>query len=216
VRALARLPAPAADGARPGTLRRGEVEAFGAILEKVGAGPVLVTGAGEGRRAVSVGLASAATARGARTALLECDLEEPFLAGVLGLAERPGLREYLRSEAEAPEILQPLVLAGPGSGGATEPLVCIVAGEPAAGDGTLPLDSEGFHHTVAKLRGGYGLVVLHGPPLGDRTGALASAAPLAGLVLACVGPALTSGRAGRQLKRVLRSLPVKSEVVVCA
>ena len=43
----------------------------------------------------------------------------PRLADALGLAPAPGLHEYLRWEAEAPEILQPLVLAGPGLGGAT-------------------------------------------------------------------------------------------------
>jgi hypothetical protein len=216
VRPLAELPALSGDGARPGALRRSDLEALGVVLDRIGAGPVLVTGAGEARRAVSVGLASAAVARGARTALVECDLGEPFLAGALGLAQGPGLAEYLRSRAEAPEILQPLVLAGPGSGAAAGPLVCIVAGEPGVGDGAVSIDSEGFRHAVAKLRAGYDLVVLHGPPLGDTTGALRAAAPLAGLVLACVGPALASGRAGRRLKRVLRGLPAQSEVVVCA
>jgi hypothetical protein len=215
VKALAELPAPAGDGTQPGTLRRSDLDALGAVLDRVGTGPVLVTGAGEGRRAVSVGLATASIARGARTVLLECDLEEPSLAGALGLAERPGLREYLRAEAEAPDVLQPLALAGPGSGGAAEPLVCIVAGDPGeAGEG-MPLGSEGFGHAVSRLRGAYQLVVIHGPPLGDRTGALEAAAPRAGVALACVGRALTSGRSGRQLRRVLRRLPVSSEVVIC-
>ena len=130
------------------------------------------------------------------------------------LAERPGLGEYLRSEAEASEVLQPLALAGPGSAGATDPLVCIVAGAPEGDDGGTPLDSEVFRDAVAGLRRAYELVVIHGPPLGDETGALEATAPLAGLVLACVGPALNAGRSGRRLRRILRRLPVGFEVVV--
>ena len=65
---------------------------------------------------------------GRRTVLVECDLARPRLAADLGLAPGPGLHEYLRWEAEAAEILQPLVLAGPAAAGAGEPLVCIAAG----------------------------------------------------------------------------------------
>ena len=211
---LVELRARSRDDVRAGTLRRGDLEAFDTMLKAIGDGPVLVTGAGEGRRAVSTGLASASTARGSRTALVECDLEEPTLAAALGLADEPGLHEYLREQVGAPEILQPLVLAGPASEKAIDPLVCIVAGEPAA-DGVAPIESEGFRHAVAKLRSGYDLVVLHGPPLGDETGALRAAAAEAGTVLACVGPSMASGRAGRRLKKALRGLPAgRAEVVV--
>jgi Mrp family chromosome partitioning ATPase len=199
---------------RAGTLRRSDLEAFGALLDKVGEGPVLITGAGDGRLAASTGLASASAAAGARTALVDCDLEEPTLAAALGLADEPGLHEYLRAEAKAPEILQPLVLAGPASEKATDPLICIVAGAPAEDD-RVPIASPDFRHAVAKLRSGYDRVLLHGPPLGDESGALQAATAEAELVLACVGPSLASGRAGRRLKKALRSLPGgHAEVVV--
>jgi len=175
------------------------------MLEKLGGGPVLVTGAGDGRLAASIGLASAAAAAGSRTVLVDCDLEEPTVAHALGLSEGPGLHEYLRAEARAPQILQPLVLAGPASAMATDPLVCISAGAPAP-EGRVPIDSADFRHAVAKLRSGYELVVLHGPPLGDDSGALHAAASRADTVLACVGPSLASGRAGRRLARALRTL----------
>jgi Mrp family chromosome partitioning ATPase len=213
VKPLAEIRGRSRDSVRAGTLRRSDLEACGSLLEKIGDGPVLVTGAGDGRLAVSTGLASAAAAAGSRTALVDCDLEEPTLAAALGLADEPGLHEYLRAEARAPEILQPLVLAGPASENAIDPLVCIVAGEPAA-DGRVPIDSADFRHAVAKLRSGYDLVVLHGPPLGDGSGALQAAAAEAELVLACVGPALASGRAGRKLKKSLSRLPGGSAEIV--
>ncbi len=203
---LAELAARAPNEGRSGALRRADLDAFATILGEVGGGAVLVTGAGEGPRAASMGLASAATARGTHTVLVDCDLAEPSLAGALGLAEEPGLHEYLRAQAKAPEILQSLVLAGPAAAKATSPLVCVSAGAPAE-DGAVPVDSEHFRHAVSKLRSGYELVVLHGPPLGDRSGALRAIAEQSDSVLACVGRGLASGRAGRKLKRSLRDLP---------
>jgi MinD-like ATPase involved in chromosome partitioning or flagellar assembly len=214
VKPLAEIRGRSGDSVRAGTLRGSDLEAFGILRERVGIGPVLITGAGDGRLAVSTGLASAAAAAGSRTALVDCDLEEPTLADALGLADEPGLHEYLRAEAKAPEILQPLTLAGPASRKATDPLVCISAGAPAP-EGRVPIDSADFRHAVAKLRSGYDLVVLHGPPLGDETGALQAAMKHADLVLACVGPSLASGRAGRRLKKSLDRLPGgTAEIVV--
>jgi Mrp family chromosome partitioning ATPase len=214
VKPLAEIRARSGESVRAGRLRRGDLDAYGILLDRAREGAVLVSGAGQGRLAVSTGLAAAAAAAGARAALVDCDLEEPSLADALGLAERPGLHEYLRAEARAPEILQPLVLAGPASGNATEPLVCISAGA-AAADGRVPIDSADFKHAVAKLRSGYDLVILHGPPLGDDSGALQAAAAQSDLVLACVGASLASGRAGRRLKKGLSALPgPPAEIVV--
>jgi hypothetical protein len=78
----------------------------------------------------------------------------------------------------------------------------------------VPIDSADFLHAVAKLRSGYDLVVLHGPPLGDDSGALQAAAGRADTVLACVGPSLASGRAGRRLAKALRTLPGRTAEVV--
>jgi Mrp family chromosome partitioning ATPase len=215
VKPLTRIRDPSGDDARAGTLRGADLESFATIHDAIGSGSVLVTGVGRGHEAVSVGLACAAAAGGARTALVECDLDSPHLAATLGLTQGPGLHEYLRRGAEAPEILQALVLAGPASRGAGGPLVCIVAGEPAAG-GAEALASDEFHHAVAMLRSAYELVVLHGPPLGEEAGALAAAASRADLLLACVEPSMASGRSGRRLARALRALPApRAEVVVC-
>jgi Mrp family chromosome partitioning ATPase len=213
VKALAEIPARSPGAVRAGTLGRYDLEAYGALLEEVrGNGPVLVTGAGEGRPGVSIGLASAAAAQGIRTALVECDLGSPSFAAALGLAESPGLREYIEGEIEARGTLQPLVLAGPASARATAPLICIVAGEPAE-DAEALLGSEDYRHAIAKLASAYDLLVLNGPPLGEEA-ALEHAAEGAGQVLACVGPALASGRGGRKLRRALRRLPARESGVV--
>lgn len=197
-------PRPGESG-RPGALRRGDLEVLGAILDALGEGVALVTGAGDGRLALSTGLASAAAAAGLRAALVDCDLEEPTLDLALDLDPEPGLHEYLRAEARAPEILQPLVLAGPASEKAIDSLVCISAGAPAP-EGRVPIDAPDFRHAIAKLRSGYDLVVLHGPPLGDESGALRAVVAEADRVLVCAGPELASGRSGRRLKKALRGL----------
>jgi len=211
VNALAEIPARSSREVRAGMLRRRELEAFGRILDLHGRGSLLVTGAGDGPLALSTGLAGAAAARGLRTALVECDLTVPSLAGALGLKPSPGLSEYLGEEAEAQDVLQPLVLAGPASAGAAGPLICIVAGERGAG---TPLDTAALQHALSKLRHAYELVVLHGPPLADESGTLRVAASGADAMLACVGPQLASGRAGRKVGKAVRRLPVASAGLV--
>jgi Mrp family chromosome partitioning ATPase len=209
VKPLAEIPARAPGDIRAGTLRRKDIEVLGELLGRL-QGVVLVTDAGSrGSLPVAAGLASVASSRGVRTALLECDLESPALAGALSLSEGPGLHEYLLEEAEAGEILQPLVLAGPASAMASSPLICVVAGEPAS-DAARLLGSEGFRHAAERLRHAYEMVVVHGPPLDGGGAALESAAVEADAVLVCVDRGRASGRSGRKLKKALRRLPAKT------
>lgn len=185
MKVLAEIPARASPDLRTGTLRRADLTAFDGLLEKLGgAHVVLMTGDASGRRQAAAGLATAATAAGTRTALLECDLGNPGLADALGLAHAPGLHELLRGGAEVAEILKPVVLAGPGSAAVTEPLVCVVAGRPAS-DGWALLASEDFRRTVEGLRASYELVVIDGPPMADED-ALRSLLGLVDASLACV------------------------------
>jgi Mrp family chromosome partitioning ATPase len=164
VRVLAEIPARSSSELRTGTLRRADLAVYGELLEELlPARSVLVTGEAPGRRGAAAGLAAAAAAAGTRTALLECELAEPGLAEALGLAVAPGLHEYLRGTADSAEILNPVALAGPGSAGASEPLVCVVAGRPAA-EGAVLLDSERFRHAVSGLESSYELLVIDGPP----------------------------------------------------
>jgi Mrp family chromosome partitioning ATPase len=170
-------------GSRPGVLNRAELEAFSGLAQALaGAGAVLSVGpAGS---SVALGLAAAATVRGRRVALLECDLAEPVLAETLGISPAPGLHEYIRGEAEPGRILQPLVPAGPASGGASEHLTCVVAGSPVVAPAPL-LASARCRHAVAMLRRAYDLVVLDGPPVGGDASSLEALAGDADVTIFC-------------------------------
>jgi protein-tyrosine kinase len=171
----------------PVALRRRDLEAFGHLLDELrGSRTVLMTGTRTDGREVAVGLAAAAAAAGTRTALLECDLVEPGLASTLGLAHAPGLHEYLQGKVEAPGILKPVVLAGPGSAQAADPLACVVAGRPSA-DGPRLLASDAFAEALLGLRSAYELIVIDGPPLRDEH-SLRALLSLADATIACLGP----------------------------
>jgi len=205
---LAEIVAPSRGESRVWSLRRQDFEAMRAVRERLDDRRLVVVTGSDGLAAAgAVALAGAATASGRRTALLECDLAAPRVAAELGLTPSPGLHEYLRWEATAPQILQPLVLAGPEARGAGEALVCVVAGRPAE-DPSILLDSESFRHATGKLAAAYELTVVLAPPLGDGTGVLDSVAGRAEAVVACVGPDQASGRANRAVRREIRRLPV--------
>jgi Mrp family chromosome partitioning ATPase len=178
---------------RPGALGRVELQAYTELAKKLAkTGSVFVTGPAKGQ--VALGLAAAATAEGRRVALLECDLAGPTLAERLGLASGPGLHDYLLDEADAGEILQPLVLAGPAAGRATEPLTCIVAGEPEAKPVAL-LDSERCDHAIERLRRAYDLLLIDGPPLEEDADALRALTEHTAVTIAC-------GKRGQLPKRM--------------
>ncbi len=194
MKVLAEIPPRLSPDLRIGTLRRGDLEAFGGLREELpGVRSVLVTGEGDVRRRGSVGLAAAAAAAGTRTALLECDLVEPGLADALGLAVAPGLHEYLRGVADTEAVLKPVVLAGPGSAGVTEPLVCIVAGRPTP-HGPRLLASDAFAQALSGLRAAYDFLVVDGPGL-DQWGSLTLAMAHTDATIAC----LSRADSGRQL-----------------
>jgi hypothetical protein len=182
-RVLATIPAPAGPAGRLAALGRSQLAAYSGLMTAVG-GSRAVLATGPARSEVALGLAAAATAAGRRVALLECDLASPALAGLLGLSAAPGLHEYLRGDVEAPRILQSLVLAGPASGRATEPLACIVAGEPEPEPAAL-LDSDRCIHATGKLRRAYDLLVVGGPAASPGTGPLRALADQVDAIVAC-------------------------------
>ncbi len=181
---LAEIPAPRGASRRPGALGRGELGAYSALATALLDSPLVLL-AGPAKTEVAVGLAAAATAGGRRVALLECDLSSPALAGALGLSPEPGFAEYLREQAEAAQLLQPLVLAGPASGRASEPLTCIVAGRPDRAPSPLLL-SERCGAAIERLGRVYELLVIDGPSLADDPEALAALSQLAGTTALCV------------------------------
>ncbi|MEX2448239.1 MAG: hypothetical protein WD404_05780, partial [Solirubrobacterales bacterium] len=152
MRVLAEIPARPSPELRPGSLRRCDIEAFERVLGDLGGARVVLVGDGDREGSFgALGLAAAAAAAGRRAALLECDLAKPRLAEGVGLARAPGLREHLRGEAAIGRILKPVVLAGPGSARASEPLVCVVAGRPEP-DGARLLASPAFAESIPRLR----------------------------------------------------------------
>ncbi|HEY0392751.1 MAG TPA: hypothetical protein VGC63_13690 [Solirubrobacterales bacterium] len=180
---MARVPAPRGPATRLGALRRAELDAYSELALALAEFRAVLT-TGPARLGVALGLAAAATAQGRRVALLECDLASPALADLVGLAASPGLREYLLGEVDAARILQPLVLAGPASGRATEPLACIVAGEAEAEPAAL-LDSDRCLDATGKLRRAYDLLVVSGPAAGPSTGPLRALADQVDTTIVC-------------------------------
>lgn len=192
-------------GGRSWALGRGDLDALRGLLGRLEDKQVILVSGGErGVGAVATGLAATATAAGRRVALVECEVGRPRMAAALGLVASPGLREYLEERAEAGQVLQSLVPAGPASAKAQEPLVCIVAGEGGEGQAET-LDSDGFRHVAAKLRSGYETVILAGPWLDDEA-ALAVVSGVADTALVCVPPDGLSGRSGRAVRAAARRL----------
>jgi Mrp family chromosome partitioning ATPase len=202
---LAEISGPAAGDARAWSLRRADLEALSKPRRGLDDHRVALVVGGEGLPG-AIALAGAASAAGRRTALLECDLAGPRLAVELGLSPAPGLHEYLRWEATATEILQPLVLAGPAVRGVGDPLICVVAGRPAT-DPTTLVKLESFRHALAKLRAAYDLTVLLGPPLEVTQGLPEEIAAQADTVLVSASAKGLSGQPGRLLRAQVRRLP---------
>jgi len=198
---LAEISGPA-EG-RSWALRRQDFASLTQLLPQLAERRVMaVAGEGEVAAIAALALAAAASASGRRTILVDCDLARPTLAARVGLAETPGLHEYLRWEAEPQQILQPVVLAGSATASATDPLVCVCGGRPASKAETL-LGLQSFGHMVEKLRAAYELTLLLAPPvLGEPAAASAVARPADAAVAALPG-----GQAERNLRRALRALP---------
>jgi Mrp family chromosome partitioning ATPase len=208
---LAEISGPRSGESRAWSLRQADLDALAKPRQALD-GHRIVLVSGDERLAGAVALA-AASAAGCRTALLECDIGQPRLALELGLALAPGLHEYLRWEATAAEILQPLVLAGPAAWGASGPLICTVAGRPATNPATL-IALESFRHALAKLRAAYDLTVLIGPPLEAVPGSPEAIAAQADAVIAAVSPRGMRGRPGRLLRAQLRRLRAETLGVI--
>jgi Mrp family chromosome partitioning ATPase len=212
LRGRARLPLLAEiAGPVPGSgawaLRRGDFERLGEALPQLARHRVvLVAGEEEAQVVVAVGLAAAASAAGRRTVLVDCGLAQPRLAAQIGLAEAPGLHEYLRWEAEPADILQPIVLAGPAAGGLQDPLVCIGAGRSATKAETL-LGLQSFSHMVAKLRDAYEQVLLLSPPVLSEPDPCLAVAAQADAVVAGLREGEAKGGEGRPLRSAVRRLP---------
>jgi tyrosine-protein kinase len=204
---IAEISAAANGDDRVWSLRRADFDQLEGVRKRLdGRAVVMVSGSEDLTRVLAVGLAGAACAAGMRTVLVECDLARPRLAADLGLAQSPGLHEYLRWEATAAEVLQPLALAGSQASTASEPLVCISAGRLAPDPATL-LGLQSFRHMAAKLRKTYDLVVLSGPEAGSDPGCLSAIATEADGLLAGISPQQAADGGRKVVASVFAGLP---------
>lgn len=203
---LAEIAGPS-EGTRGWSLRREDFVSLANVLPRLSDKRVLlISGEGDAVSTAAIALASAASASGRRTILVECDLAQPRLAAQVGLAAAPGLHEYLRWEAEPADVLQPVALAGSAAAGADDPLVCICAGRPASKAETL-LGLQSFAHMVGKLRAAYELVLLISPAA-KEFGSCSVAARQADGALAGLNKDAAGGRAGRDVRAAVRRLPI--------
>lgn len=212
LRSRARLPllaeiAGPAEETRTWALRRTDFEALGEVLPRLDEHRVVaITGEGDEPTVAAIALASAASSAGRRTILVDCGLAQPRLAAHVGIVAAPGLHEYLRWEAEAADVLQPVVLAGPAARTLADPLVCISAGHPAAKTEAL-LGLQSFAHMIEKLRSAYELVLLLAPPVLEEPGPCLAVAAQADAVVAGLRAGTAKGSEGRAVRAAIRRLP---------
>jgi capsular exopolysaccharide synthesis family protein len=120
----------------------------------------------EGKSTVAACLAMANAAAGNRTLLVECDLRRRVLAGRFGIAEAPGLSDYLAGRNAPSDILQlvPVPGADTANGSGPPSLVCITAGSPPPRPADV-LSSERFAGFLEKVGSAYDRVIIDCPPL---------------------------------------------------
>jgi capsular exopolysaccharide synthesis family protein len=164
----------------------------------------------EGKSTVASSLAFAAASMGTSTLLVECDLRVPVLAKRLGIAQSPGLIDYLVGNATPQQILQPVAVpqATNGSGpvaGTQGSLVCITAGTPHPRAGEL-LGTERFRAFLEQVSTVYDLVILDTTPLLPVADAR-TLVPSVDRVLLCVRASRTTRNQALAGKAALDQLP---------
>ena len=223
--------APGSNGSGP--LADVDAESFRILRHNVrylaageGIRTLLVTSATaqEGKSTVAASLASASAEAGKRTLLIECDLRRPVLARRFGLAETPGLTEYLVGHASPAEILQVVKLAPSGFNGSTPqstngdepigpaPLVCITSGTQPPRPADL-LASDRFRQFLAEVSEVYDTVIIDSAPLLSVADTLEIVPHVAGILL-CVRLRQTTREQARAMRNALDRLPDRAVGIV--
>ncbi len=137
---------------------------------------ILITSAvsEEGKTTVALGLAMSAAVAGLRTVLIEADVHRPVHAKRLGLAQGPGLTDYLRGGIVPSAVVQQYAFVDPSSrrgqtngsasNGTVSRIACITAGTPRSFPATA-LGSEEFANVISQVSEVYDLVVIDTAPL---------------------------------------------------
>lgn len=179
----------------------------------------------EGKTTVAAGLAIASAAVGKLTVLLECDLRRPVLAARFGLADNPGLTDYLAGNATPEQVLQVVStsratgLFGEGETTANDltvgegrKLVCITAGTVPLRPAEL-LGSTQFQTLLSELREVYEVIILDSCPLLPVADTL-ELVPYVSDIVICVRCDQTTRNEAEAAKACLGRLPAKPAGVV--
>jgi capsular exopolysaccharide synthesis family protein len=167
--------------------------------------------ADEGKSTVAASLAATTAATGRRTLLVECDLRRPSLTARLGLAQAPGLVDYLNGEADRSDVLQwarPEERAESRNGASRdwpEGLVCIPAGSPTRRPAEL-LGGSRMRELLREAASSYDLVVLDTSPLLPVADTL-ELLPLVDAVLLCVRSGRTTSDQALAAKAAIAHFP---------
>jgi Mrp family chromosome partitioning ATPase len=175
----------------------------------------------EGKSTVSAALAATYSAAGKRTLMVECDLRRPTLAGTLGIAETPGLTDYLVGHADPGDVIQtiglptisPDVGTGPEANGTgVASLVAITAGTPAPQPAEL-LRSKRCQAFFEQVKQVYDIVIVDCPPLLPVADTL-EIVPVSDAIVICLRASKTTREQARAAKAALAHLPERAAGVV--
>jgi capsular exopolysaccharide synthesis family protein len=168
----------------------------------------------EGKSTVAACLAVANAAANKRTLLVECDLRRPVFSERFGIAEKPGLTDFLVGAAQPQEILQQISVPSTGvdNGPGITPLVCITAGSPVPRPADM-LSAPLFHDFIAQVSDAYDCVIVDCPPLLPVADAL-EVVPLVSAVILCVRLNRTTRDQARSAAEALGQLPPRPLGVV--
>jgi receptor protein-tyrosine kinase len=173
----------------------------------------------EGKSTVAAALATAHAQAGRRTLLLECDLRSPTLAKRLGVAESPGLTDYLVNGGDPRQTIE-MTPGHPSLNGHATDLQsppaahvdCIVAGSHTPSPAEL-LGSQRFASFLEEISAAYEAVVIDAAPLLPVVDALEMLGQVDGVVV-CVRVSRTTRDQASAAKTALERFPGRPTGVV--
>lgn len=109
---------------------------------------------GEGKTTVAANLALALAQKGSKTLLVDCDLRNPSIAGVLGEKGTRGLSDYLRGNHSVSDFIRPTK---------TENFFAVYGGRPVSNAAEL-LATEKAREFISEARNAFDYIILDTPP----------------------------------------------------
>jgi succinoglycan biosynthesis transport protein ExoP len=128
-------------------------------------GVILMTSAvpGEGKTTMAVGIARTKAMKGQKTLLIDADLRDPSVHGVLGLKQKPGLRDVIEGSAELADVIQTDEASS---------LEVLAAGA-GSSDALGVVESPKLDEILAELVERYDYIIVDSPPVASAPDACA-------------------------------------------